>query len=291
MPPSHPLVVTIHDLTPLLVPGRHALAAQARGLPLLEPRARPRSPTASSCRRCSPRPTSARLFPVAADKTRVTPDAADDFAAGADGPARSRARRGRRLALPAVDGLDPQAQGPADAAGRVRAHRRGAPGAAAAARGRRRPRASSTPSDGVRQPLSASASCSPAASTTRSCARSTPARRLFAFPSRYEGFGLPPLEAMSFGAPVRRRRRGVAARGRRRRGAALRAGRRRRARERASSACWPTRELRDDARARGRRARAALHLGAHRRGDRRGVPRGARRAVMGPERVWREARG
>jgi glycosyltransferase involved in cell wall biosynthesis len=25
--------------------------------------------------------------------------------------------------------------------------------------------------------------------------------QLFAFPSRYEGFGLPPLEAMSFGAP------------------------------------------------------------------------------------------
>ena len=42
------------------------------------------------------------------------------------------------------------------------------------------------------------------------------------FPSLYEGFGLPPLEAMASGCPVARRDRGLAAGGLRRRGALLR---------------------------------------------------------------------
>ena len=52
--------------------------------------------------------------------------------------------------------------------------------------------------------------------------------RVFVFPSLYEGFGLPPLEAMASGTPVITSERLVAAGSRRRRGAADRSVRIRR---------------------------------------------------------------
>ena len=55
---------------------------------------------------------------------------------------------------------------------------------------------------------------------------------VFVFPSLYEGFGLPPLEAMAAGAPVDHVECLVAARSRRRRGAAHRSARRGRDRRR-----------------------------------------------------------
>ena len=77
----------------------------------------------------------------------------------------------------------------------------------------------------------ATGSCSSATSTTTTSARWLAGPTVLAFPSVYEGFGFPPLEAMAAGVPV------VATRGR---GGARGRGRRRRAgRAAATSTPWP----------------------------------------------------
>ena len=90
--------------------------------------------------------------------------------------------------------------------------------------------------------------------------------------SRYEGFGLPALEALARGAPARRRRRLRARRGRRRRRPAVPARRRRRAHRRRRTRPRRRRAARRNSQRRGRRraepltweASAAAHVDAFR---------------------------
>ena len=117
----------------------------------------------------------------------------------------------------------------------------------------------------------------PRASRPRACARtcassaSCPTQTLaalyrlasvFAFPSLYEGFGLPPLEAMACGTPGRDLAHLVAARGGGRRRRAGRSLQRRRTSPTASRACSTTTRCAPTLVERGPRARAALQLGA-----------------------------
>ena len=78
------------------------------------------------------------------------------------------------------------------------------------------------------------------------------AASVLAYPSIYEGFGFPLLEAMSAGRARRRGARRLDSRGRRRRGAARRTDRRRRARRARSTGCSTTTPTRADLIARGR---------------------------------------
>ncbi len=187
-----PLVVTLHDLTPLVMPEvmpsriRRLVyrSLNARAVRMAESMVTPSNATARDV---------ARVFPAAAAKTAVTPLAADDFANGpiaADPGVQGRfvfsmgntkpnkdlptlfAAFGRvaesnadvRLVLA---GVEPQ--GYLDAA---------VPRAI-----RSRVLFTGPLTDDRLRALYAGAT-------------------VFAFPSRYEGFGLPPLEAMALGTPV-----------------------------------------------------------------------------------------
>ncbi|MHB1323612.1 MAG: glycosyltransferase family 4 protein [Coriobacteriia bacterium] len=193
LPAAHPLVVSIQDLTPLLIQGvmpsalrravyRASLARAARVADLVL--------TPSACSTSDV----ARMFPAAAPRTRTVPLAADDFTSGEVGELPEWVE-GRRYVLSmgntkphkdlptllrAFDALADQSlllvlagTCPRGFVGSVLG------GAPAAARVRFTGRADDA--------------------TLRALYRSA---ALFVFPSRYEGFGLPPLEAMSLGAPV-----------------------------------------------------------------------------------------
>ena len=199
MPPVHPLVVTVHDLMPLLIPGimpslPRRLAYRywnARAAKVADLIVTPSHSTATDVE---------ATFRAAMGKTRVTPEAADDFAAGPMGQ------------------LDPALAEVADwpyllSMGSTRKHKdlptllRAFASVAPA-----RPELRLLLVGADDRPFVDAELASVAAAVRERIVftgRVDDAQlrtlyagaQLFAFPSRYEGFGLPPLEAMSFGAP------------------------------------------------------------------------------------------
>jgi len=192
---EHPLVVTLHDVSPLVVPGVMPSAANRFVYRRMSERAvrfadRILTDSAHTA------DDLARVFPASEGKTRVTPLAADDFASGPIGdippwlaghpyvfsmgntkehkdlPTLLRAFAAVAEAHPdpllVLAGEDPGGYassiiGDAPAAARVRF--------------------TGLIDDATLRALYSQA-------------------LVFAFPSAYEGFGLPPLEAMALGAPV-----------------------------------------------------------------------------------------
>jgi glycosyltransferase involved in cell wall biosynthesis len=192
IPKRGPLVVTLHDLTPLLVAEVMPSPTRRVAYSLWNRRAAGVADRVIVPSHCTAADVE-RVLPQARGRVRVTPEAADDFAAGpvaegtgsagewvrqpyvlAFGGGRAHkdvatllrswaelAPRWPDLRLILV-GTDPQ--GPAAGAG---------------------PRVLSLGRVGDPELRALYAGAA-----------------VFAFPSRYEGFGLPPLEAMAFGAPV-----------------------------------------------------------------------------------------
>jgi len=196
IPSRHPLAVTIHDLTPLRVAGvmpsivrRMAYrwwcgrAGSAAGLLIADSRA-----TATDI---------AAFFPRAAGRTRVVELAADDFVGGPGGELSPALAEGGPYLL-SMGNTKPHKDLPtllrAFAQVNVRHPElrlllvgRDEPGYAASVLGdtpaARRVAFTGRVDDPVLRALYAGAEA-------------------FVFPSRYEGFGLPPLEAMASGTPV-----------------------------------------------------------------------------------------
>jgi len=193
LPVSHPLVVTVQDLTPLVVPGVMPSAVRRAVYRLKMARAvraadRIITPSEHSARDV------ARFFPHAADRTTAVLLAADDFTTGSVGELPGWLEGTRYVlsmgntkphkdlptllrafaALPdpslllVLAGVDPGGY-PTSVLGNDPAAQR--------------VRFSGPITDDVLRALYTGASA-------------------LAFPSRYEGFGLPPLEAMAFGTPV-----------------------------------------------------------------------------------------
>lgn len=198
LPAPHPLVVTLHDVTPLAVPGVMPSAVRraayrwftARAVRLADAIITPSEFTARDVE---------RFFPAAHGKMIVTLEGADDFASGP------------REALP--DSLTRFTSVPyVFAMGSTRAHK-DLPTLVAAFSAI----ALSHPElhlllAGPEVPGYLEASGLPAelreralftGAVTDGQLRTLYAEAaVFAFPSRYEGFGLPPLESMSLGTPV-----------------------------------------------------------------------------------------
>ena len=198
VPARHPLVVTIHDLTPLIVPGTmrafpHGVAYRIwnrRASRVADRIITPSRFTAADVE---------RFFPAAAGKVRVTPEAADDLTAGPVAPMSQelRALAGDRYVL-SMGNTKPHKDLPT----LLRAFEALAPN---------RPGLSLLLVGADVPGYAASVlGDSPVVSRVHFTGRVDDAvlRRLyadaavFAFPSRYEGFGLPPLEAMGMGTPV-----------------------------------------------------------------------------------------
>jgi glycosyltransferase involved in cell wall biosynthesis len=191
-PKRGPLVVTLHDLTPLLVPGvmpsgarRFVYACWNRRAARVADRVLvPSRHTAADVE---------RLLRRSHGRIVVTPEAADDFADGPvadlDGPMREMVARPYVLAL--ASGKVHKDTGTlmrawTDVAQRfpdVRLLLVGEVRPGAAPHGDSRVVLTGRVADEELRALYAGA-------------------HAFVFPSRYEGFGLPPLEAMAFGTPV-----------------------------------------------------------------------------------------
>ena len=196
LPARHPLVVTLHDLTPLLIEGAMPSVARRAVYRRLNARAShvadrvivPSQNTGADVE---------RVLPAARGKVRVTLEAADDFSAGPVG------------LIPG--GLVPDGARYIFTMGNTKPHK-DLPTLLAAFE-----RLAQAHSDlhlllaGAGDPAYLVARLSkPARSRVRFTGRIDDAQlralyagaAAFAFPSTYEGFGLPPLEAMALGAPV-----------------------------------------------------------------------------------------
>jgi glycosyltransferase involved in cell wall biosynthesis len=198
-PARHPLVVTIHDLMPLLVPGIMTSPVKravyrwwnARAAKIADAIVTPSHSTAEDVE---------RVFPAAAGKTRVTPEAADEFATGPMGQLQSALAEVADWPYLLSMGSTRKHK---DLPTLLRAFARIAPN---------RPELrlllvgrddrafvenvlQGVPHDVSDRVLFTGRVDDPQLRTLMAGAQ------LFAFPSLYEGFGLPPLEAMSFGAP------------------------------------------------------------------------------------------
>ena len=201
MPRAHPLVVTMHDLTPLIVPGIMPSAAKRAAYRWWNRRAvrvadRIITDAAFTVGEIE------RVFPSAAGRITAIPLGVDDFAAGpvgsAPGTARAHSPRSptcSRWARPAATRTCRRCCPPSRPSPPARPELRlllvGAeePGylervlAERAPAVRERVAFTGRVDDGALRALMAGAAA-------------------FAFPSRYEGFGLPPLEAMALGTPT-----------------------------------------------------------------------------------------
>jgi glycosyltransferase involved in cell wall biosynthesis len=202
--PAVPLVVTLHDLIPLRYPGTHnsrAGAAYFRGMTALVPRVARLVLTHSDATRRDL--VAMRGVPDA--KIRVVPLAADPRFAEPAEPA-------RRAAVRARHGLD----GPfvlyagqwkryknletlLQAFARVAPDR---PGLRLVLAGREDPHAAHVPATIQALGLADRVVTTGWIADDADLVALYQEARAFAFPSRYEGFGLPPLEAMAAGTPV-----------------------------------------------------------------------------------------
>jgi glycosyltransferase involved in cell wall biosynthesis len=199
-PATHPLVVTMHDLTPLLVPGVMPSGAKRAIYRYAVRRAVHVADRIVTLSEFSLEQVSS-VFPSAASKGRVTLAGADDFAAGPVAILEGR--------LAEIAGASYVLS-----MGSTRPHKDlptllSAFAALAAERADLRLVLAGTGEDGyldaqlagVSEDVRSRVSFTGSITDDELRALYTHAE-LLAFPSRYEGFGLPPLEAMALGTPV-----------------------------------------------------------------------------------------
>ncbi len=192
---SLPAVALVHDLTPLLFPEWHSLKNRAGFTPFIGATVRKARRLAAVS--AATRADLVRLFPEAAPKTAVVPNGLVPLAPGPDGPPPN----GGRPYVLFLGTLEPRKNVPrlVEAMESIWDRRPGFPDLLLAG------------GDGWGLPgLATRLSRSRHATRIRrtgwvspdESARLLRGARLLAYPSLYEGFGLPPLEAMAAGTPV-----------------------------------------------------------------------------------------